>query len=119
MTNNIYLKNSINLPIERRYNIKNSEDRNLNLTVGLNNNISFFKYLSPNPGHISNISVFKFEVSEIELFSGLRFEKKKIIYSLQLRLLNMQFKDDALANNGKKIDFYNPLKFRFAIHKNL
>ncbi len=115
-TNKVYYKNNISIPIEIRYKINN-----LSLILGINSNVTIFKYLSPFNKSIVIGSPYKYLIglSDIEMYPGLRYDKNDIGYSLQYRLLNFQFKDDAMANNGKEMDMYNPVKFRLTVSKKL
>jgi hypothetical protein len=117
MSNQIYYKHNINIPIDLRYNIIGREQNKLSILLSLNNDITFYKQLKPNLRNI--ISVSKFSLSDVELYTGLRYDKNNIGYGLQYRIKNLQFRDDALINNKKEIDLYNPVKFRLVISRKL
>ena len=113
ITNKRYFKHSLHVPIEGRYHIKNDKMMSFAITIGILNNISILKKI--NQG--SYLSDFKFEAAETELYTGIRYEKGNWGYYLQYRLINVQYKDDALWNNGKDVDYYNPVKFRMGVSR--
>lgn len=112
--NRNYLKHNLSFPIEGRLHLKNNKLKNLLVTFGLNHNITVFKQINPPNDFLSD---FSFEPSETEVYTGLRYEKNDWGYYLQYRLVNIQYKDDALENNGKDVDYFNPIKFRIGMIK--
>ena len=113
--NEYYYKHNLNLPIEFVYSFKESTSKNLLGILTVNNNFSFYK--KSFFGDSSSRSVSKFGLSEVELYGGLKLEKEKYSYALQVRLVNMAMRDDALVNNLKEIDFYNPIKLRMSVSR--
>ncbi len=114
-TNQSYYKHNLNLPIELGYVVKESESKSIIGIFLINSNFSFFKksFITQNFSR----STYKFDLSEVELYGGLKLEKEKYSYALQVRLVNMALRDDALVNNLKEIDFYNPIKLRMAVSR--
>lgn len=110
-----YFKSNIHLPIEMRYNLTNKESNNFVFTLSAINNITAHKFIKfTTGGKFSNI---KFEAAETELYTGVRYEMGNWGYYLQYRLINVQYKDDALDNDSKDVDYFNPIKFRIGINK--
>ena len=115
LINNQLLKHNFNFPIEGRYKVLAHKNNSVQCIMSLNNNFNIIKQILLDDFANFEGSVRKFSLSDFELNSGLRYETEHFAYSLQFRLLNVQFKDDALANNGKEVDLYNPFKFKINI----
>ncbi|WP_235299691.1 hypothetical protein [Portibacter marinus] len=60
-------------------------------------------------------SRFTFEPFANETFVTLSMRKGSKAYNLDFRAVNLKFIDNALENNGKNIDFYNPFKVRLRL----
>jgi hypothetical protein len=113
--NDTYYKHNIYIPIELRYKLKSSQKFTTNILFSSIADYTFYKTVKPESRR--TLSIFKSELSDIEFYSGINFTSQNISYKLDFRFINLQFKDNALANNGKEVDFYNPLKIRFSIGK--
>jgi hypothetical protein len=112
-----YFKSNIHLPIEMRYNLTNKKLNNFVFTLSAINNITAHKFIKSTTG--GNYSNFKFEAAETELYTGIRYENGNCGYYIQYRLINVQYRDDALDNAGKELDYYNPVKFKMGVSKGL
>ena len=73
-------------------------------------NISFYKRILP-----YNLTRKKIEYFATELYPGVFAEYKGIEASLGIRALHLKNRDDALANNGLKVDKFNPFKIKFGL----
>lgn len=117
LINRTYLKSNIHLPVEFRYSLGDSKLSRFSFTLGIINNLVVHKFARSTSNW--NLSAIKIEPSETELHTGIRYEKGNVGYYLQYRLLNQQYKDNALSNSGKDLDYYNPVKFRIGLSKML
>lgn len=54
-----------------------------------------------------------------EVLITLGIQKGRKSYHIDLRAINMKFLDEALENNGKRLDLYNPFKIRLRVGYNL
>ncbi len=90
-----------------------SKDINLGAMLQAVGNISFRKHIPEN-----NLSRKKIEYFATELYPGVFAEYKSIRASLGIRALHLKNRDDALANNGLKVDKYNPFKIKFGLSYN-
>lgn len=77
-------------------------------------NISFRKVVQD-----GNLSRNKTEYFSNELYPGFFAEYKRFKATLGVRALNMKYRDDAIANNGKNPDWYNPFKVRLSLSYDL
>ena len=57
----------------------------------------------------------KIEYFATEVYHGIFVEYKRIRANLGVRVLHMKYRDDAIYNNGKNPDLYNPLKIKFTL----
>ena len=112
--NNTYYKHSLIFNTEFHQNVPKIFGKDLELVGSLNPYISFYKAVRlENSGGVISWGL---EFSEIEGMIGLNLEiSNRLNLLLQGRAFQLSFRDDALANNGKELDFYNPLKLRIAL----
>ncbi|GLR18000.1 hypothetical protein GCM10007940_26150 [Portibacter lacus] len=107
-----------NLGIKR--NILNHGD--WNYYVGINNtfSLSLFKSMY-NSGFLlqHRFSRVTLEPFANELFISTGLQKGRRSFHLDFRAVHMKFLDEAIENNGSKLDFYNPFKIRFRVGYNL
>jgi len=61
----------------------------------------------------------KIEYFATEVYPGIFVEYKRIRANLGVRVLHMKYRDDAIYNNGKNPDLYNPLKIKFTLSYDL
>lgn len=73
-------------------------------------NISFRKHINR-----FNLSRNIIEYFASELYTGVYCEYKRFRVDLGYRVLHMKHRDDAIANNGLRVDSYNPSKWRFQL----
>ena len=111
--NEKYYKHSASFSLDLNYFVREKQKVRISLNQSVYSNFSFFKSATEING--SEFIYWALEPSEIELYCGIQMEAKRTVLELQLRQLNLAFRDDALANNGKSFDFYNPLKLRITI----
>ena len=111
--NGKYYKHSASFSLDLNYFVREKQKVRIFLNQSVYSNFSFFKSATEING--SEFIYWALEPSEIELYCGIQMEAKRTVLELQLRQLNLAFRDDALANNGKSFDFYNPLKLRITI----
>lgn len=65
--------------------------------------------------NIMNLAANKTELFATELYPGIFVRLGKFKFDLNYRILHWKYRDDALANNGLRVDTYNPSKLRFQI----
>ena len=112
--NNFYAKTSLYLPTSFIFYVL--PDKKLSLVSSSNFCIAFHKWAHmKDQGNIDPFTKWTFEPTGFESFLGIGFEKKDVEYSLNVRVINIMFKDDALINIGKDIDFYNTIKIRLGV----
>lgn len=73
-------------------------------------NISFRKHINS-----FNLSRNKTEYFATEFYTSAYGEYKRIRLDIGFRLLHWKYRDDAIANNGLRVDTYNPSKWRFQV----
>lgn len=93
--------------------------KNESFTLGINSrlmyNISFRKEINYREDNVMNLAANKTELFATELYPGIFVRFGKFRFDLNYRLLHWKYRDDALANNGLRVDTYNPSKLRFQI----
>ena len=97
--------------------------KNESITLGINSrllyNISFRKEINYREDNVMNLAANKTELFATELYPGIFVRFGKFRFDLNYRLLHWKYRDDALANNGLRVDTYNPSKLRFQISYDL
>ncbi len=91
-------------------------DKTVNAGVNIQaiGNISFRKVIQD-----GNLSRNKTEYFSNELYPGIFAEYKRFKATLGVRALHTKYRDDAIANNGKNPDWYNPFKVRLSLSYDL
>jgi hypothetical protein len=87
---------------------------NKSAILGLNctgiSNISFRKHINS-----FNLSRNKTEYFSSEIYTGIYGEFKRFRLDVGYRIFHWKHRDDAIANNGLRVDTYNPSKWRFQL----
>lgn len=73
-------------------------------------NMSFRKHINQ-----FNLSRNKTEYFSSEIYTGIYGEFKRIRLDVGYRIFHWKHRDDAIANNGLRVDTYNPSKWRFQL----
>lgn len=73
-------------------------------------NISFRKHIN-----LFNLYRNKTENFSSELYTGIYGEFKSFRLDIGYRIFHWKYRDDAIANNGLRVDTYNPSKWRFQL----
>ena len=73
-------------------------------------NVSFHKHIEP-----YNLKASRIEYFSTELYPGISMGYKRFNLNIGVRAWHWKYRDDAIANNGLKVDPYNPFKMRFAL----
>ncbi|QLH28713.1 MAG: hypothetical protein HWD63_04560 [Candidatus Parvibacillus calidus] len=72
--------------------------------------MSFHKHIEP-----YNLKASRIEYFSTELYPGISVGYKRFNLNIGVRAWHWKYRDDAIANNGLKVDPYNPFKMRFAL----
>ncbi|QLH28716.1 MAG: hypothetical protein HWD63_04580 [Candidatus Parvibacillus calidus] len=72
--------------------------------------MSFLKHIEP-----FNLKASRKEYFSTELYPGISVGYKRFNLNIGVRAWHWKYRDDAIANNGLKVDPYNPFKMRFAL----
>jgi hypothetical protein len=84
------------------------------LSIGINtkliSNISFRKEID-----WQDLTINKTELFATELYPGIFSSFKRFGFDISYRVLHWKYRDDAIANNGLRVDTYNPSKWRFQV----
>ncbi len=73
-------------------------------------NVSFHKHIEP-----YNLKASRIEYFSTELYPGISMGYKRFNLNIGVRAWHWKYRDDAIANNGLKVDPYNPFKMRFSL----
>ena len=73
-------------------------------------NVSFLKHIEP-----FNLKAGRIEYFSTELYPGISMGYKRFNLNIGVRTWHWKYRDDAIANNGLKVDPYNPFKMRFSL----
>ncbi|MCO6461913.1 MAG: hypothetical protein J5I59_10940 [Saprospiraceae bacterium] len=73
-------------------------------------NVSFLKH-----SEIYSLKASRIEYFSTELYPGVFLSYNGLTANLGIRTIHWKNRDDAIANNGLKLDTYNPFKMRFAL----
>ncbi|MBK8388009.1 MAG: hypothetical protein IPL23_01395 [Saprospiraceae bacterium] len=113
--NSLYIKNNLYLPLDFKYYLSNK--RKISIISSNTMSFTFHKLVKKlnGDGAFNHFKKWTLDPSNLETFIGFGFDRDKFQYFGQIRVFNLMFKDDALSNNGKEIDYYNPLKFRLGM----
>lgn len=92
-----------------QYNLVNKKAR-LGVELKSMGNVSFRKHID-----LYNLISTRWELFSIELYPSFYLAFWRLRASIGMRAIHFKFRDDALANNGKNPDLYNPFKMRFSL----
>lgn len=73
-------------------------------------NVSFHKHINS-----YNLKASRIEYFSTELYPGISMGYKRFNLNIGVRAWHWKYRDDAIANNGLKVDPYNPFKMRFSL----
>ncbi|MCO6459781.1 MAG: hypothetical protein J5I59_00120 [Saprospiraceae bacterium] len=73
-------------------------------------NVSFLKHIEP-----YNLKASRIEYFSTELYPGIFMGYKRFNLNVGVRAWHWKYRDDAIANNGLKVDPYNPFKMRLSL----
>jgi hypothetical protein len=113
-TNHIYRKYSLSVPLELSLSLFEWRNNHIKASLLSNNNIAIFKSVRVFKDSDFKLTKWFFEPSDFELYTGLGIDFKRIGFRVQYRLYNLAMQDNAIGNDGKKSDTFNPTKFRLS-----
>lgn len=73
-------------------------------------NVSFLKHIED-----YNLRASRIEYFSTELYPGIFMGYKRFNLNIGVRAWHWKYRDDAIANNGLKVDPYNPFKMRLSL----
>ena len=73
-------------------------------------NVSFLKHIEP-----YNLKASRIEYFSTELYPGIFMGYNRFNLNIGVRAWHWKYRDDAIANNGLKVDPYNPFKMRLSL----